>query len=169
MIRKSKPYKLFEEIVSQFTLSCNYQFGYWPEIAANLKNVGRDQTLSAARYPFVMVSAGYIENKDPDNRNALSTSDLDVYIVDRSSKGLTTLQRETQIYDAILYPLYEELFERLEKSPYILTNFGHIEHTCQNLYYLQSMGENQNQLNDFVDAIEIKIKDFKINKTYQCL
>jgi hypothetical protein len=168
MIRKSKPYKLFEEIVAQFTLTCHYQFGYWPEIASNLKDLGRDQTLAAARYPFIMVSAGYVENKDIDNLNAISESDLSVYIVDRCPKGLSTLERETQIYDAILYPLKDELFERLKNSPYILTDFGRIEHTCQNMYYLQNMEKNQNQLDDFVDAIEIKIKDFKINKTYVC-
>lgn len=170
MIMKSKPYKIFKDIVESvsFGLTCSYQFGYWPEIASNLKNLGRDQTLAAARYPFVMVSAGYVENKDPEDRNVLSEADLSVYIVGRSSKGLSTLERETQIYDAVLYPIYLRLFEHLKKSPYVLTDFGHIEHTCQNLYYLQNMAENQNQLNDFVDAIEIQIKNFKINKTYSC-
>jgi hypothetical protein len=167
MIKRSKPYKLIQDIVeNNFILDCAYQYGFWPEIAANLKNTGRDQTLATASYPFVMVSVGYKEQKESDNQNAFSVVDLDIYIIAKSDKNLTTLQRETQIYDAILYPLYDELFTWLKKSPYILTDFNKIPHEAQNMYYLRTMGGEQNQLNDFVDGIEINIKDFKINKTY---
>ena len=169
MINRIKPYEIFKSIVeNDFVLTCYYQFGYWPEIANNLTSAGRDATLAAAQFPFIMVSAGYVENQEPKNPLVLSESDLDVYIVDRADKNLTSLQRETQIYDAVLYPIYDELITHLKKSPYILTDYGKIEHTCKNLYYLRVLDEKKIPISDYYDAIELKIKNFKVNKTYVC-
>lgn len=168
MIDRIKPYEIFKTIVeSDFILTCHYQFGYWPEIANNLTSAGRDATLDAAQYPFVMVSAGYEEKMNPKNPNVLSECDLDIYIVDRTTKNLSTLEREIQIYDAKLYPIYDELMEHLSYSPYVL-GFSDTDRTCKNLYYLRVLNEKKIPISDYYDAIELKIKGFKVNKTYIC-
>lgn len=168
MIVEQYPYKIIQDIVNEFTLDCSYQFGFWPEIEENLKSAGQDPTLAAARYPFIMVSAGYTENKET-NPSVYSEVDLDIYIVHHGEKGLSTPQRETQVYEAVLYPLYRELIERLELTPKLIrNNNGHLPHDKRNLYYLRVLDEKKLPISDYYDAIELKFQGLKIAKIYAC-
>jgi hypothetical protein len=175
MIQELYPYQIIKNIVEStsdpMTHTCYFDYGYWPEIANNLTSKGQDATLAAARYPLVMVSAGYKFKKEDNKPGGYATlSDFNVYIIDQSDKNYSTIQRETLVYQAIINPVYIELMQKLHKSPYFLKEFGNnLPHSTENLYYLRVLDEKKLPINNFYDAKEIKFDDLRLNNTYVCL
>jgi len=171
MIKNVSIRDLFQEVVAlvnSVETPLYFMFGYWPEISNELKSDGKSPTLKNARYPFLMLSAGWSEEKETDPGIFSELKGLKLYLVTRSEKNLSTDERETQYYQAILEPLYQKIITKMKNGGRFTTN-GKMNHEIEKLYYLRGMeAPKANQLSDFVEAIEISFSSLKVTEKYVC-
>jgi len=171
MIKNISIRDLFRDIVTLVSTVENplyFMFGFWPEIANDLKSMGKSDALKGARYPFLMLSAGWSEDKDTDPGIFTELNNLNLYLVTRSSKELSTDQRETQYYQAILEPIYQNVIKEMKNCGAFTTN-GKMPHELNKLYYLRGMdAPTANQLCDYVEAIELQFSNLKVTEKYVC-
>jgi hypothetical protein len=73
--------------------------------------------------------------------------------------------RLSKIYKPILYPIYMKFMKAILVSHKFWVKPPFIENKRKDLYYLQSLGSDQNKINDIVDAIELKIPSLDIIKS----
>ena len=153
---------IFNGLVTNMTLTAYFQFGYWPEIANDYMSKGRSFAQGQQRYPMIMLSAGWSENRELVDYRLEFECSPSIYIVSISKKELSTSDRSERIYKEILDPIYLEFMDKIRESRQFLLDNKRIEHEKTNLYYLRTLEANQNQLNEYVDAIEIKFNNLKI-------
>lgn len=160
--------EIISAIVSGFTNTCYFRFGYWPEVRSILQDLAQDTTLEATRYPFIMLSAGWTENREPEEGVYADITDATLYIVAQSDKNYSTTERETLVFQAVIEPIYNELLTALKANEYIEVEYDRLPHSIQKLYYLRNMETNQNQLRNYVEVMQLNISNIRILDEYTC-
>lgn len=68
----------------------------------------------------------------------------------------TTEQRESQVFDRVLRPIYEEFMKQVELCNYFIKGYGNIPHTYYEIFTTGgNAGEIMDRYGDYIDAIEI--------------
>jgi hypothetical protein len=138
--------------------------GYWTEIANEISQFGKSKTLSNQKFPLVAFNGIDITKESKSHYDGLLP--LTFYIIAESEPNLTTENRFDTTFKEVLNPIYNALIEAVEKSYYFEANNKSLGYKIEinNLPYLGSLGKNQNQINEVVDAIEVKITGLNIRK-----
>lgn len=134
----------------------NYQYGSYDEICDTLDKMTQgDQQFM--RYPLFAVIMSFPEQKY-QTIGFDDVPELNIIIARRSDGVDKTPARYTKNFKPVLYPVYLEWLNQLYLSPKFQTEQAdNIPHTKIDYpYYDTEKGENR--FNDYVDAIQIKIK-----------
>jgi hypothetical protein len=149
-----------------------FDFGNHAYIANVLDGKDKSSSHNNKLYPFIGLILDIDENRNID---LVSYADLDLNIVlatgfDKTAK-LSNLERETSSFKNVLYPLYEDLLVQMWNSHYFRFAEGNsglnIPHNKTDLYYYDSV-EGQNKWNRYVDAIELRFGNLKLNIETNC-
>lgn len=145
--KAKKPYYIYghpKEIAGIFTVS---------EMVPNLKN---------QRYPVICLFMDFEEDMFPAE-NQWCEANLWIAIVNRTDKSYTTAQRYQHNFKPVLYPIYLKFLETIQQNQLrtLYLKPKRIEHKKKDCPFYSTEGKEQNVLNDFVDAIELK--ELKLN------
>ena len=135
----------------------NYQYGSYDEICDTLDKMSQQSDLQYKRYPLFAVIMSFPEQKY-QTVGYDDLPELNIIIARRSNPTDKTPARYANNFKPVLYPVYLEWLNQLYLSPKFQTEVAHnIPHTKIDYpYYDTDKGENR--FNDYVDAIQIKIK-----------
>lgn len=135
-----------------------YMFGNWVELIEDLSNKGNSTTYTSLRYPLVFLHNDYTETINEKNQRATVDSCKIYLIAQQANKNATTQQRYEGVYTSTLNPLYELLLAEMKKGAKFVKMLNKLEHEKRDLYRLW-VGDKQNRLPDFLDAIELNFRD----------
>lgn len=132
-----------------------------------LINLSKNQGTSQLKFPLIWVQRPFTLKLLSFGWYA-SIKDLNIYIIHSTTKGFSWEQRQAQIYNRILYPIFTEFMRLLARSKaFTGTVPYHIGVDEADVYY---WGEDQkNVLNDIVDIMLIRNPDMKVNNNANCL
>lgn len=141
----------------------HFDHGNYIELANKLGLKNRNNR----KYPlFVLIQD--VTETETDEDAIYKVYDFNMIIVYHTKQNYSTQQRLTNIFKLILQPLYRKLLDQMISSNKFEISQDYIEHTKTNRYFLGSETPNQNQLNDYVDAIEINFRNMKLKKESTC-
>jgi hypothetical protein len=143
-------------------ISVNYKFGYWPTIAQELILEGKSKTLDGQRYPLIFLNADFDEQMIDYRKIRINPT---FYIITQTHKEYTVQQRLDNVYKTILYPIYRDFMVAIHNSKKFWIFQKEIAHTRKDLFYLQNLSAEQNQINAIVDAIELKFPSLEMIKS----
>ena len=136
-------------------IGVNFKFASITESANALSGELRVPYLADKVYPALIVSILVDEDSDNDQRHKFKFK-LKGWLVTMTDQNYTTDERLTKVYQTELYPLFDALKNKLQKSINIISYYGFKKIKSKNIYYRK---ENGTQLNEAVDAIEFEIDD----------
>jgi hypothetical protein len=163
--------EVLESIVSYIDVSdisgvdaLHFDFGNYIEIANKLSKKNRNNQ----KYPLFALILDVKENKLDEP--IFMAYDFKLIIAYNTDDDYTSQQRRDNIFKPILQPLYRKFINELllNKDSYFRFQNLYIDHSKYDRYYLGSENPNQNQFNDFVDAIELDIFNLKVNNKIIC-
>jgi len=135
-------------------------YGYWFNATNELVSSGRSSKLKEiSKYPLIFVHADFKEKRG-ESLDVLAEINPKIYIFAETDANYEMSDRLSEIFSKILYPTYNILIEKMQtcnyfKLDYSKNKYPDIQHEKKDLYYISSEGDNQNQLNECVDAIEL--------------
>jgi len=151
-----------------WSLACNYLFGHPIEIANILDNWDKQASNKFKKFPVICL---FLDNElsidQTDYQNLFDTS-LFLAIVIDTDRNFTAEHRLTNKFKKVLQPLYELFIYHLKKHQNIIASNGLLPHQKIDRYFYGSEGKEQNILNSFADAIEIKNLKIKILNSNIC-
>jgi hypothetical protein len=161
-------YNLIELVKTHYS-TLNFAYGYWNNVSNEMVTNGRSSKLTEFdKYPLVFVHADFKENKDTD-LDIFAEIDPKVYILARTKPEYRFMDRYTNVFVAMLYPIYVSILTHMKSSDYFKLDstknsvYPLIPHVKKDLYFIGSLDKNQNVLNEYVDAIELSFSKLQIN------
>jgi len=159
-----------EDVLSAIVANIHYNtadvffdYGNYIEIANKLSEKNRNNT----KYPlFVLIED--VTETETDEDGVYKIYNFNMIIAYNTLAKYSTQERLTNIFKLVLQPLYRQLLDQMKSSGKFKIEKDYIEHTKTNRYFLGSQTPNQNQLNDFVDAIEINFRNVKLFTLSTC-
>jgi hypothetical protein len=145
--------KNFDPMIEQI----NYQYGSYDEICSTLDQMSKQSDKQYKRYPLFAVIMSFPEDKGRQV-GVDGVEDLNIIIARRSNPTDKTPARYCNNFKPVLYPVYLEWLNQIYLSgKFIVETPENIPHQKIDWpYYDTEKGENR--FNDYVDAIQIKIK-----------
>lgn len=146
-----------------------FDFGHHDYISNVLDSKSKSVSHYDKIYPFIGLILDIEENRNPE-LNVYANLDLNIVLATGANAKESNSTRETSNFKNILYPLYEDFLIQMFNSNLFRFNNGssglNIPHTKTDLYFYNS-AEGRNKWNRYVDAIELRFSNLKLNKT-QC-
>jgi len=149
-----------------------YIYGHQLEITNRLtkKNDGSEKF---EKYPLIALFQDFTEDHGNPDPRIDYTIPFTVIIVASTENTYISKERYDNVFKTTLYPLYRLLLQKIDRSPYIITDSEErIKHLKTDRLFWGTAGTYGNQaliFNDNLDAIEINFSGLDIIKTYtQC-
>ncbi len=121
------------------------------------------------QYPFIFLLLDIPENRDPELANYSEIPNITLLFVTQTDPAKKADWRHNNTFKNILRPLYQRFIIELNDSFYIAKKRTDlIKHTYTEHFFLGSESPNQNQFNEYIDAIEINISNLKIKNLKNC-
>lgn len=117
---------------------------------------------SKQNYPLILVLLDISENREQLGGSIYSELSLNIFIINKTEVDVTAKYRLENNFKTVLIPIYEKLINALKNSYYTIIDNNLLQHNYTERYY------QPNQLNDFVDAIELNL-NLKIKNIPICL
>lgn len=162
--------EILESIVNSIDVSdmsdidtLHFDFGNYIELANKLNKKNRNNQ----KYPLFALILDVAENES-DNLSIYKSDNFKFIIAYNTEHDYTSQQRRDNIFKPILQPLYRKFINALKESTYFNISSDYIDNTKYDRYFLGTSDNNQNRLNDYVDAIEIEIRNLEIYKQGNC-
>lgn len=146
--------------------SLGYYKGSFEELIEDLAQKDGSQEERYKKYPLVYLVRDFEEVRGREAGIYCSVS-LRVIIIHQTQQTYKIKDRETRVFKPVLYPIYNEFMRQLSLHPMInqsgVENIRHIK--IDRAYWGQNQQQASNKvaLNDYVDAIEIRNLELKIN------
>jgi hypothetical protein len=145
--------------------SVHYQYGSIEEINQNLLELTTNGLQSIDKYPIVALITDFEQDKNTGETNVYCEANLRMIIFNITDNKYKSFDRTTHNFIPTLYPIYEELINQIEISPYVYSGFNGVTHTQTDRYYWGRSQETKNLLGDYIDAIELTNLKVKIKKS----
>lgn len=147
-----------------------FDFGHHTYISNVLKDKSQSSSHAEKVFPFIALILDIPEDRNTDLLG-YAEIDFNIVLATATNKDLTNTEKETQIFNTILYPLYEDFLVQMFNSRYFRLELGdsglYIPHKKTDMYFYNS-AEGHNKWNRFVDAIEIQFRNVKLNYEENC-
>lgn len=163
--------EIIESVVSNIDVSdisgvdaVHFDFGNFIELANKLSKKNRHNQ----KYPLFALILDVKESELDEP--VYKSYDFKMIIAYNTENDYTSQQRRDNVFKPILQPLYRKFINEilLNRDHYFVIENKFIDHDKYDRYYLGTENINQNQFNDFVDAIELDIRNLKITKDFKC-
>jgi hypothetical protein len=139
------------------------EFTYLPDAAREIMEKGYTRLTKLQKYPLILVDA-MVEETRSINPMILFECTLNVYIICPTEIKYNKVERITNVFEPILYPLYDRFYLAMKNSRKFNLDskniIGEIDHKKTDLFFYGT--KDQNQLCDVVDAIELNFAKLEI-------
>lgn len=158
------------EAPTNYSLCFNFLFGNRKEIVNILTEKNQNAEMKFKKFPCLILFDTLQENSGEDEVAGKIFDNIFFAIVTETKPEFSTTQRIEQRFKAVLEPLFELFFNELLHCKYVynlikperrMFNF-----TRENIFFWGSEGKEQNILNSFADAIEVRNLTLKFYKNY---
>lgn len=140
--------------------------GYWNDVVNQLSVMGYDKTKDGEKYPLIIINTNSKQTNGDSLVNSCVFDEIRIYIACEAVIGESFEDKMLNRYKSILYPIYDSLMNAffLNRNVNISSNNSYkLSTDTVTLYpFLNNVDSSQNKINDIVDALEIKIKNFKL-------
>lgn len=143
----------------------DYQHGHKKELIETLFQMDKSEEERELKYPLVYLVQDFAEERGK-NASTYAEVSLNVIIAHHTNNQYKISDREEKVFKPVLYPIYDEFLNQLAKHSQI--HDAHptmIPHRKTDRSYwgrISVGGNDQNKLNDYLDAIEIENLKLKI-------
>lgn len=151
----------FKKELAQYTYSPNclvddeFLFWHYPgthnEISRNLLEIGKHVNGSRVKFPAILNFQAIRQEKSGEDVKLV----YNLAIVGSVLSEWTTEQREVQVFDRLLRPIYVEFMSQIQKAGYFHLNYGNPPHTYYEIFTTGNDERIMNRYGEFVDAIEL--------------
>lgn len=116
------------------------------------------------KFPLVYLSQPFTEDYNTDNLSTLFNATVEVFIINHTDPNHTILDRYNEVFEPILYPIYESLMNNITHYRGFMFDLKTPpRHSKEDLPH---WGDGQKNFdNDFVDAIRITNLVIPVSKT----
>lgn len=144
----------------------NYQYGFIEELNETLKQMEANPDAFNKKYPLIWLAEPFTIKRGI--AGIFGTTEVDVFIINTTTKTWKASERMTNNYIPVLLPIYRELMNQLIKSTvFDITNIDKLPHTVTKGYY---WGDAQKTvLNDAVDCLKIGRLFLPIHNKQNCI
>ena len=149
---------LYEKILLSIPENVAFYMGDWKEIANGFA-LKRD---GSTRFPAIIISPDYTEK---EKELIFNSYDITIFICYPTNKNFTHIQRDKDIFEKCIIPIWEELKENFKYNKYICTSYDGGKYDAE-LKRVPWENVDKTKLNDIVDVLQIDIKDFKVWLNY---
>lgn len=130
------------------------------EISNALLLISKHPNGSRVKFPAIL---NFQPIRQEKHENSI-TIYYNIAIVGSVKREWTTEQRETQVFDKLLRPIYEEFIRQLQSSGYFITGYGLPSHTYYEIFTTgNASGEIIERYGDCIDAIELHNLALQLN------
>lgn len=130
------------------------------EISNALLDIGKHPKGVRLKFPSILNFQSI--RQDKSSESVRISYNLAIVCIVRSE--WTTEQREKQVFDCVLRPIYEEFINQINLCNYFQKDYGIPEHTY---YEIFTTGGNSNEIanryGDYIDAIELHNLSLRLN------
>jgi hypothetical protein len=153
-IKSNKPYFHYEKYLEQ---------------SNSLAQKDSSLTYRNQKYPLFHLLLDISETRDINDLVYTQIPELVIIISVQTDPKKTSEWRNQNTFENILRPLYTKFINELNDSYFInKLKKDKIQHTYIERFYLGTATRNQNQYNDFVDAIELRISNLSLKNLLNC-
>ena len=149
-----------------------YMHGHPLDIIKVLQEKTRNDTLKFKKYPLIALFQDFTESIGENDMIRSSTDSLNIVIAVDTSPDYDSVQRYTNSFRTILYPIYDIFIEKIISSGWFVNaGDGLVSHDkIDRLYWGRQglYGNEGNIFNDFIDAIEIQNLTLDLRLTQKC-
>lgn len=141
----------------------HFYYGYLTELNDTLAQKDKTSTGSVTKYPFIWLEQPFTVINSSDNY--YSTATMKLFIVMESSASYKAAQRMELVYKPVLYPVYTELMNQINKSSAFIIPGGitRIQHSKTDYYFFSDASGKRSVFNDVVDCICISGLKLNVN------
>lgn len=144
-----------------------YMYGHKAEINQRLQDMELNPALRRQKFPCIIL----VEDFPVDTpTTGLPTTTLNILICHSTGNDLKSYQRQTQIFDPILYPVMNEFLNQLCKSQYFAQVHPHKISRRQidrkRLGKESTNGNTEHTFDMYVDAVQLQNLQLILNKPY---
>lgn len=136
----------------------NFQKGHQIELIQTLAQLDASPQLKNLKYPLIWLVQDFKEKRGR-KAGIYATTNLSIVIAHQTVDTYKATERDVNVFRPVLYPIYYALLEALAVSDFVNDGSSDLMmHDKEDKYFwgTQSIGGTiANQLNDYVDAIEI--------------
>lgn len=150
------------EILASTGIDIYYEYGHPLEIVNTLAEKTGHNSFKYKKYPLIMLFQDF--NEDHDVAFDYSIRNITVIIATSTKPTYKAKDRYNNTFVPLLYPIYTSLIKNLRTSVNIdWEEKNHIK--IDRLYWGKDglYGNTGNVFNDYLDAIQIEIKEININ------
>lgn len=141
----------------------NYIHGHPIDVFNQLSEMAMHPTDKIDRFPIIALMQDFEEE---GNAGLDGVGSIDIIIAIDTKPEFTASERYTNSFDVTLYPLYESFIYYLERSPDVYWRRAN-KTKIDRLYWGKTgaLGNEENKSSDFIDAIELNIKELNVLQT----
>jgi len=149
-----------------------YLYGHILDILDRLSIKDESSTLKFEKYPLIMLIQDFEEVSIGRGAYEYNIPEVKVIIATETDPDYDSTKRYENTFKPILYPIWEYLLKSIVRSDYLnITSIEDIEYSKFDRVFWGKesvYGVTSNNLNDYLDAIEIKFKNLKLKKYLNC-
>jgi hypothetical protein len=151
--------KIIPAVIVDLGRTVYFQPGHYAEAVKELDSKSQDPA-KPEKYPLIWLVLD-MEEKVAPRLGISSQPQVEIVIAQDTLPNYSVQQREDNIFEPTIYPIYESLINQIMLCPSLDNHeLKDIQHSKFNRYYWggsDMIGNNKaNLFNDFVDAIQIK-------------
>jgi len=167
---------VMEEIVSDVRaeydtsngLEPYFIFGHPVEIAKRLSLKDQNAVDKFRKFPLIALLTDITESHDlPQLKDYVVN--FTAIIVTNTNKNYKSVERYTNVFKPVLYPIYEKLIQKMEESSYIHFK-GNVTHNKIDRLFWGAEAVNGNTgliFNQYLDAIQLNFTNVRIVNNYE--
>jgi hypothetical protein len=132
----------------------NYQYGYVNELKETLKDYDKTTTYAVQKFPLIYLVQPFTITRG-NFRYFGKANSLEIFIINETVQDKKAVQRMTDNFKAVIYPIYRELIKQIAKSTVFMeSSIGKIPHKTTDMYYWGDQ-QQEKMINDVFDCMYI--------------
>jgi hypothetical protein len=170
---------IFEDIVNEVRLEFDptnektpyYMYGHPIDVTRQLE-FKENMTSKLEKFPLIYLLLDLPKNADNNLLYQYKVSPT-IFVLAQTDPSFTSTERTDVTFKPILYPITDLLIQKINESQHLIGKTYGVEYTWTDKYFwgkegIRIKGYEGLIFNDYLDGIELNLKDLQIIKSDEC-